>query len=65
MSATTMARSIWHMAFGPSALKRCAAPLSAHQRWNVSLGAILDQRSSGRSHLRLYPLKRVNPHLVP
>ncbi|MFD8549805.1 DUF1266 domain-containing protein [Streptomyces sp. NPDC059649] len=61
MSGGMLVQALWKMAFGPSAKKRYPAPLTTHQRWMVSLDAILAERSWGRSHLMLYPLKRINP----
>lgn len=49
------------MAFGPSAKRRYPTPLTTHQRWMVSLDAVLAERTWDRSHLMLYPLKRINP----
>ncbi|WP_229853100.1 DUF1266 domain-containing protein [Streptomyces albospinus] len=48
------------MAFGPSAKRRYPTPLTMHQRWMVSMDAILAERMWGHSHLMLYPLKRIN-----
>lgn len=48
------------MAVGPSAKKRYPTPLTSHQRWMVSLAAILAERTPGHSHTLLYPLKRVD-----
>ncbi|AZS74864.1 hypothetical protein DDE74_31550 [Streptomyces lydicus] len=61
MKARILAGALLKMAFGPSAKRRYPAPLSAHQRWMVSLDAVLAERMWGHSHLMLYPLKRINP----
>jgi hypothetical protein len=46
--------------FAPSAKKRYPAALTSHQRWLVSLSAILAERTPGHSHTTLYPLDRIN-----
>lgn len=56
-----MASALLKTAIGPSAKKRYPNPLTTHQRWMVSLDAILAERTWGHSHLTLYPLKRINP----
>ncbi|QKV91790.1 DUF1266 domain-containing protein [Streptomyces sp. NA02950] len=48
------------MAVGPSAKRRFPTPLTSHQRWMVSLAAILAERTPGHSHTLLYPLKRID-----
>ncbi|ARF53012.1 DUF1266 domain-containing protein [Streptomyces gilvosporeus] len=61
MSGWILASSLLKMAFGPSAKRRYPAVLTPHQRWMVSLDAILTERMWGHGHLMLYPLKRINP----
>ncbi|MFG2832497.1 DUF1266 domain-containing protein [Streptomyces sp. NPDC048434] len=60
MNGWTLASALLKMTFGRSAKKRYPNPLTAHQRWMVSLDAMLSERMWGRSHLMLYPLKRIN-----
>lgn len=60
MSGWILASSLMKMAIGPSAKKRYPHLLSSHQRWMVSLDAILAERTWGHSHLTLYPLKRID-----
>ncbi|MFH8572310.1 DUF1266 domain-containing protein [Streptomyces sp. NPDC017993] len=60
MNIGIMAVALVKMAIGRPAHKRYPATLTDHQKWMVSLDAILAERSYGHRHLALYPLKRIN-----
>ncbi|MFE3885676.1 DUF1266 domain-containing protein [Streptomyces lydicus] len=61
MNLWILAVTLVKMAIGRPAHKRYPAALTSHQKWIVSLDAILAERSWGHRHLALYPLKRINP----
>ncbi|MGW7486876.1 hypothetical protein [Streptomyces sp. NPDC054786] len=47
MNGWTLASALLKMTFGRSAKKRYPTPLTAHQRWLVSLDAMLSERMWG------------------
>jgi hypothetical protein len=57
---TQIDMSLVKMGLWRSAAKRFPAPLTAYQRWLISLSAILVERTPGHSHTTLYPLRRID-----